>query len=159
MVKQNFIDAVRHSGLKEGEKKIGNMFYSIATKMPVTLNEHRPIVAEWVGNGAISNPNQLDYVIDYLKVNEQKGGIELEVMKKECGIGVVLTAEQIEAVVAKHIVTADKTSKKFEFMSKAKAEIPYVEGKVLKDIFERMWKEKGLPDVPEKPDKKEKKPK
>ena len=45
-------------------------------------------------------------------------------------------------------------------MAKAKEKIPYVEGKLLKDVFERMWKAKGLPDnvVAEK-DKKEKKPK
>ena len=43
----------------------------------------------------MSNPNQLDFVIDYLKVHEAKGGADMEALKKECGIGVVLTVEQI----------------------------------------------------------------
>lgn len=81
-------------------------------------------------------------------------------MKKDCGIGVKLTVEQIEIIVAQEIENANEKSKKFEFMAKAKEKIPYVEGKLLKDVFERMWKAKGLPDnvVAEK-DKKEKKPK
>lgn len=42
-------------------------------------------------------------------------------------------------------------------MAKLKEQVPSVEGKVLKDIFEAAWKAKGLPDkvVAEK----EKKPK
>jgi len=45
-------------------------------------------------------------------------------------------------------------------LAKIKEKIPYVEGKLLKDLFERIWKEKGLPEnvVTEK-EKKEKKPK
>ena len=58
----------------------------------------------------------------------------------------------------KHIEKADKACKKFEFLQKAKADIPYVEGKHFKEVFERLWKEKGLPDAPEKK-KEEKKPK
>ena len=31
-------------------------------------------------------------------------------------------------------------------MAKVKEEIPYVEGKLLRDVFEATWKGKGLPD-------------
>ena len=49
--------------LRGGEKKIGNMLYSIATKLPVTLERFRKQLAEWVGSSEINNPNQLDYTI------------------------------------------------------------------------------------------------
>ena len=42
-------------------------------------------------------------------------------------------------------------------MSKIKEKIPSVEGKLLKDLFEAIWKQKGLPDKPVV-EKKEKKP-
>jgi hypothetical protein len=35
--KKGFFDVITYSGLEGGEKKIGNMLYSIATKLPVTL--------------------------------------------------------------------------------------------------------------------------
>jgi hypothetical protein len=43
------------------------MLYSIATKLPETISNYRQTLAKYVGNGDISNPNQLDYAIDYLK--------------------------------------------------------------------------------------------
>ncbi len=39
------------------------MLYSIATKLPVTIERFRVPLAAFVGNGDISNPNQLDYTI------------------------------------------------------------------------------------------------
>jgi hypothetical protein len=33
-----------------------------------------------------------------------------------------------------------------EFLIKVKDQIPFVEGKVLKDIFDETWKAKGLPE-------------
>lgn len=62
-----FFDVVAFSGLEGGEKKVGNMLYSIATKLPITIERFRKPLAAWVGAGDISNPNQLDYTIDYLK--------------------------------------------------------------------------------------------
>lgn len=32
-----FFDVVAYSGLQGGEKKVGNMLYSIATKLPITI--------------------------------------------------------------------------------------------------------------------------
>lgn len=46
-----------------------------------------------MGNNDINNPNQLDYVIEYLKNKELKGGIIEEEFKKDCGIGIKLTNE------------------------------------------------------------------
>jgi hypothetical protein len=43
------------------------MLYSIATKLPETVSNYRPILAKHVGSGAISNASQLDFSIDYLK--------------------------------------------------------------------------------------------
>lgn len=61
--KKGFFDVITYSGLEGGEKKIGNMLYSIATKLPVTLERFRKQLAEWVGSSEINNPNQLDYTI------------------------------------------------------------------------------------------------
>jgi hypothetical protein len=39
------------------------MLYSIATKLPITIERFRKSLSEWVGSNDISNPNQLDYTI------------------------------------------------------------------------------------------------
>lgn len=64
---KTFEEVVAYSGLEGAEKKVGNMLYSIATKLPITIERFRKPLAEWVGKGDISNPNQLDFTIEYLK--------------------------------------------------------------------------------------------
>lgn len=123
------------------------MLYSIATKLPITIERFRKALSEWVGANEISNPNQLDYTIEYLKAAELKGGAVIEELKKACGVGVKLSYEEIKAIIDSHIQTANEKSKKFEFLGKVKDQIPFVEGKILKDLFEESWKAKGLPDV------------
>lgn len=141
-----FFEVVSFSGLEEGEKKVGNMLYSIATKLPITIERFRKPLATWVGSNDISNPNQLDFAIEYLKSEELKGGADLEQVRKACGVGIKLTPEEIRAIVDAHIATANEKSKKFEFLAKVRDQIPFVEGKLLKDIFEESWKAKGLPE-------------
>jgi len=75
------------------------MLYSIATKLPITIERFRQPLAEWVGSNDISNPNQLDFTIEYLKDQELKGGAVIETLKKDCGVGVKLTNEEILALV------------------------------------------------------------
>jgi glutaminyl-tRNA synthetase len=135
------------------------MLYSIATKLPTTCERFREPLSRWVGTGDISSQNHLDYIIDYIRGKEGKGGAEVEEVQKDCGVGVKLTNEQIGAIVDATIQDANQQSKKFEYLGKVKEKVPSVEGKVLKDIFEAAWKERGLPDKPvvEKIDKKEKK--
>jgi glutaminyl-tRNA synthetase len=58
-----FFDVITYSGLEHAEKKVGNMLYSIATKLPITIERFRKALSQWVGSNEISNPNQLDYTI------------------------------------------------------------------------------------------------
>jgi hypothetical protein len=69
------------------------MIYSIATKLPITIERFRHDLAVFVGKGEISNPNQLDYTIEYLKNQELKGGANIEDLKKDCGVGIKLSKE------------------------------------------------------------------
>ena len=89
------------------------MLYSIATKLPITIERFRNPLARFVGSGDISNPNHLDFTIQYLKNWEFKGGADEERLKKDCGIGIKLTNEEIQAIVNKEIEAANEKSKKF----------------------------------------------
>lgn len=61
-------------------------------------------------------------------------------------MGVKVTPEEVRAVVDTQIANANEKSKKFEFLARVRDQIPFVEGKLLKDVFEEAWKAKGLPD-------------
>jgi len=45
LTKKAFFDVAAFSGLEGGEKKIGNMLYSIATKLPITIERFRKPLA------------------------------------------------------------------------------------------------------------------
>ena len=132
--------------------------YSIATKLPSTCERFRNPLAKWVVAGDIAHQAHLDLIVDYIKNKELKGGAEDAEIVKDCGVGVKLTNEEIEAIILKNIEGANEKSKKFEYLAKIKDKIPSIEGKLVKDLFEAIWKQKGLPDkvVVEK-EKKEKK--
>ena len=63
------------------------MLYSITTKMPVIIEKYRQRLAKQVGSGGINNPNQMDYVLEYLTKNQKKGGVNMDEFVKDCGIG------------------------------------------------------------------------
>lgn len=98
---------VEHSGIAEAEKKVGNMLYSVTTKLPVILEKFRSKLAKEVGSGLISNASQLDYAIDYLLKGEKKGGADLEAYTKDCGIGVKLSEEDLKKIVSEGIADAN----------------------------------------------------
>ena len=52
-------------------------------------------MAKEIGKGGISNPNQLDYCIDYMMKAQKTGGINFDDFNQDCGIGVILTEEAI----------------------------------------------------------------
>lgn len=101
-----FEQVVLQSGLESSEKKVGNMLYSVATKLPVILEKYRERLAKEVGSGDISNQNQLDYIIEYFLKAEKKGGVDFEAYVKDCGIGIKLSQEDIKKIVDEAIADA-----------------------------------------------------
>jgi hypothetical protein len=89
------------------------MLYSIATKLPLTSEHLRKALSSWVGSGDISNPSQLDFTIEYIKNWEMKGGADIEQLKKDCGVSLKLTNEEITNIVNINIEGANEKSKKF----------------------------------------------
>jgi hypothetical protein len=67
------------------------MLYSVSTKLPIILTQFRNQLAQEVGTGKITNSTQLDFVIEYLMINQKKGGVDLNAYVKDCGIGLHLT--------------------------------------------------------------------
>lgn len=130
------------------------MLYSVATKLPVILEKFRSKLAKEVGSGQISNASQLDYAIDYLLKGEKKGGADMESYAKDCGIGVKLNEEDLKKIVAEATADATEKSNKFEVLGKIKSQVPYADGKALKDLLDAAWAAKGLPDKPVAAEKK-----
>ena len=70
------------------------MLFGVASKLPGIIERHRGMLAELVGKGSINNNSHLDFIIDYLKENEKKGGeLDVNAFNATCCIGKKATAE------------------------------------------------------------------
>jgi polyhydroxyalkanoate synthesis regulator phasin len=142
------------SGLNKAEKKVGNLLFGVACKLPATIEKHRSLLAELVGKGNINNNSQLDFIIDYLKENQKKGiDLDLKDFNERCGIGKKSTPEEL-AVIVKEVFEVNKERlekgcRKIEVFGQLKEKLPYAEGQIIKELFDKSYAEKGYKEVKE----------
>lgn len=86
------------SDIQNADAETGWYLYTIAEKMPDTLEQNTKLLLRYVKKGEIINAAQLDKCISVLK-NDKTDSISSEEFEKESGIGVVYSDEEIEAVV------------------------------------------------------------
>lgn len=143
-----FLEVVKQSGLAKAEKKVGNLLFGVASKLPGIIEKHRGRLAELVGKGSINNNSHLDFIIEYLKENEKKGGeLDVNAFNEACCIGKKATPEELAAIVA-DIFAANKEKlekgcRKIEVFSALKEKVPYAEGQIIKELFDKAYAEKG----------------
>lgn len=93
------------AGVKESSKSVGNLLYQASTKMPESIHHHTKLVVENIVSEKIVKPAQLEEGIKWLtELVRSKGkdaAVDEETFKKESGVGVVVTEEQIVAFVDK----------------------------------------------------------
>jgi len=147
-----FLEVVKQSGLSKAEKKVGNLLFGVASKLPSIIEKHRKILAELVGKGSINNNSHLDFIIDYLKENEKQGGeLDIKAFDETCGIGKKATPEEL-AVIVGEVFAANKDKlekgcRKIEVFSTLKEKVPYAEGQIVKELFDKAYAEKGYKEV------------
>lgn len=93
-------EVIREAKAEDGcPKAKGNLLYAVASKFPVNALVHRPKLLEYVMNEQIKSNAQLDGAYDYLK-KIGSTGMEAAVLEASAGVGVVISAEAINAAVS-----------------------------------------------------------
>ncbi|MEW5320129.1 MAG: hypothetical protein WDW38_011226 [Sanguina aurantia] len=80
----------------------GNLLNTVATRFPANALVHRPQLVKYVMAEQIKSTAQLEGAFEYLK---KLGGVALDTsaLEESCGVGVVVTGEQIKAAIAEAI--------------------------------------------------------
>ncbi|GAM21997.1 hypothetical protein SAMD00019534_051720 [Acytostelium subglobosum LB1] len=83
------------------EKPVGQLLYLISTKYPANALKHRAVLAQCVAKKTVTAIN-IQASFDYL---HRVGSQDLDVadFEKQCGVGVVITKEQVREAVATFI--------------------------------------------------------
>jgi len=118
-----------------------NLFYNVATTLPANSAVHRPKLVEYIANNKI-NKNTLNFAIAYLK---KIGSDELNIseFEKECGVGIVVTKEDITKTVSDVIneKKAELIEQRYHFptgplLATLREKLKWANQKDLKDEFD-----------------------
>ena len=102
-VTQRLAQVIVLSELKSASKSVGNLLYVIATKTPETIHHHTKFLIDYVVSEQIVKAQQLDEAMVFLTNLVRAQGADAKVeeseFKREAGVGVVVTDEEIAKLV------------------------------------------------------------
>uniref|UniRef100_A0A7N0V8P5 glutamine--tRNA ligase n=1 Tax=Kalanchoe fedtschenkoi TaxID=63787 RepID=A0A7N0V8P5_KALFE len=136
-VTSNLLEAIREAGVTDGcERTIGNFIYTVATKFPKNALAHRPILLKYIVASKIKTTVQLDAAFEHLAKTDPNE-FDLDVFERACGVGVEVSAEEIE--VAVNVVFEARKKEILEQRYRINA------GELLKDVREKLkWADPKL---------------
>ncbi|XP_017491019.1 PREDICTED: probable glutamine--tRNA ligase [Rhagoletis zephyria] len=84
---------------------VGMLLYHVATKMKPQVAHELPLLARYIVERKLDSTLRVDAAIEYILKNVQKKGASLNKQEFEeaCGVGVVVTPEEIERVVQEQV--------------------------------------------------------
>uniref|UniRef100_A0A336LZF8 Probable glutamine--tRNA ligase n=1 Tax=Culicoides sonorensis TaxID=179676 RepID=A0A336LZF8_CULSO len=161
------LDAVSGLSLPEGA---GTLLYNLSAKIKPQIGEHLGFVAKNIVEKKIDTQQRLDAALEYLLSHTAKqGGINVVEFEKACGVGIVVTPEEIdkavEAEIKKNKEELLKNRYRFNvgrILTEVRSKLPWADGKAVKSevdvqIFDLLGPKTEADLAP--PPKAEKKPK
>lgn len=137
-LKQSIEAAARHTCDNDIGKDAGKLLYNLATKIKSQIRNRLPLLAEYVATGRLATDLQLDSALNYLLTNPTDP-IDFDQFHEACGVGVVVTSDQIESAVEKVIIKhkASLLEKRYHtnmgmLMGEARAILKWADGKAIK---------------------------
>ncbi|XP_043247011.1 probable glutamine--tRNA ligase [Amphibalanus amphitrite] len=130
-------EALKHapSGLSKGA---GNLLYGVATKVKKQTLEHLPLLAEYIATEKIDSDARLTAALEYL-LHAPGKSVDRKKFEAACGVGVVVTPQQIAAAVQKLLSEnkAEMLEKRYQFnvgmlLAAMRKELPWADGKLVK---------------------------
>lgn len=152
---------------KHGElsKQKGTLLYQLATKLKPQVAPSAPLVVKYIMSDGIKTEPQLSAAIEYLLSHTVKG-VEVSAFEAACGVGVVVTIDDIENAVTK-VIDAQRekiVAERYAFpagklLGELRALLPWADGAITKKEVDLRFLELLGPKTPEDlaPKKKEKK--
>lgn len=118
----------------------GMLIYHLATKIKPQIAAKLPFVCEFIAKGKLDSTLRIDAALEYLISHVNEANVDMDAFEKACGVGVVVTPEQVEQAVEKHMAQykAELLEKRYRFnagivMQAVRADLPWADGKAIKN--------------------------
>ncbi|XP_055902972.1 probable glutamine--tRNA ligase [Eupeodes corollae] len=152
---------------------VGMLLYHMASKIKPQIIAELPLLSKYIVSKKLDSIMRIDAALEYLlKVGHKKDAVNIEEFEKECGVGVVVTPEEIDRAVEEQIRLHKEAllEQRYHFnvgkvMQEVRNQLKWADGKAVKSeievqIFDLLGPktEADLKPLP-KPDKKKEKAK
>ncbi|XP_031621743.1 probable glutamine--tRNA ligase [Contarinia nasturtii] len=149
----------------------GMLLYHMATKIKAQIFHNLPLLVKYIASQKLDTTLRVDAALAYLLKNGLQGtDINTAEFEKHCGVGIVVTPEEIErhveAVIAqnKNVLLEQRYRfNVFKIMQEVREKLPWADGKQVKNefdvqIFDLLGEKTEADLAPPPKTKKEKKP-
>ncbi|XP_017017502.1 probable glutamine--tRNA ligase [Drosophila kikkawai] len=120
----------------------GMLLYHMATKLKPQTAEQLPLLVRYIVERKLDNTQRVDAALEYVLKCGQKlqASINVQELEKECGVGVVVTPEEIERTVQAKIKTSYKEAlleqryhfNSFKILQDVRSELKWADAKSVK---------------------------
>lgn len=147
----------------------GMLLYHMASKIKPQCANHLPTLVQLIVGKKLDTTVRIDVALDHLLAHGATGHIDVGHLERVCGVGIVVTPEEIERQVTAVIATnkSDIVSQRYRYnvgriMQEVRTALPWADGKHVKSevevqIFDLLGEKTAADLAP--PPKVEKKPK
>lgn len=115
------------------------LLYQVATKIKPQISAKLPLLSKYISSGKLDSTLRVDAALNYLLSHVNEISINIDGFEKACGIGIVVTPEQVEQAVEKHMAKykSELIEKRYRFnagvvMQAVRVELPWADGKAIK---------------------------
>lgn len=129
---------MRDVKLPEGN---GILLYHLSTKIKPQIAHHLPFIVKYIAENKLDTTVRVDKAIEFALSNLTN--LNVTEFEKFCGVGVVVTPEQIEKTVEKVIleIKNELIEKRYRYntgplMQKVRTLLPWADGKAVKNEFD-----------------------
>ncbi|XP_034186948.1 glutaminyl-tRNA synthetase [Osmia lignaria lignaria] len=120
----------------------GILLYHLASKIKNQISDKLPFLTKYIVEKKLDTTQRVDAALNYL-LSHIKKDIDIPNFEKECGVGVVVSPEEIECKVEK-VINAHKTEileKRYHFnvgplMQQVRNTLKWADGKAIKNEFD-----------------------
>ncbi|CAG9856151.1 unnamed protein product [Phyllotreta striolata] len=132
---QRILHEVRGVNIPEGT---GVLLYQLGTKIKPQIAQHLPTLVKYVASKKLDTTLRVDRAIEFAL--SHISDLNTNELEKYCGVGIVVSPEQIEKVVEKYIKAnkQELLEKRYRFntgplMQKVRSELMWADGKAVKN--------------------------
>nr|XP_023022427.1 probable glutamine--tRNA ligase [Leptinotarsa decemlineata] len=134
---KNLNSILREVGCFELSQGARTLLYHLGTKIKPQISHHLPLLVEYISSNKLDSSIRVDKAIEFALSHIKE--INIDELEKFCGVGVVVTPEEIEKAVEKQIVVnrGELLKNRYRFntgplMQKVRSELPWADGKAIK---------------------------